>query len=861
MNAGTNWVRWMILAAMAVSAAWAQSERVRPAPPDWDDPVTITLTGRPTYFHRHHAEVEGVSAEEQAIFQSSWAGELGLRIAGLADEPHRVRLAYTEMDLNAPRRRVFDILINDEVVRREVCIFNAVGNRRVLDLNFTATPRDGVITFAQRKSVPETDVPSFTLLEVYDQKGRLVGRRSAYEMRPADWDRRGYLDLIYWGEIPDEHDQPPWAGTYKIRAHEPDKLTAADVLGPDGIAYPNWTRVGVPGGIPELADTVSAMDYGMVSDDDSDDSAALQRAIDALQVRGGGVLFIPAGRYYLDRPVVVTGDNIVLRGSGRDRTHLVSRFSMQGKPPELHGLDPQTPISGQGFYYLWVDPQGLTGIEIKARGKVVSRVTRPGLWETQLFYRFSGAELLAGAGPGQTTLNVSVTYRDGTRRSVSAPVQVADAEIDEPRAYGVLGMIVFRGNGPVGAKIPLTRDGARGDMSLEVAPGHGLKAGDRIVLAAPVTEEWRKLRRVVHRGGTYRMNLYDVAAVEGDRLLLDEALRLDFPAAENAHVQKLHPQRHCGIEDLTLTQAVDTRVHSVVFEYNWESWVRGLQVVQTGDKALYMPFSKRCEVRDSVFDRAWCNEGASAYIGWEHSFDCLMESVATHDMRHAPVVQWSTSGCVIRDSVFHNSDAQWHAGWTNENLFEGLVVESSHDGGSYGNGMWSSGPEDGAHGPNGPRNVVYHCNITSTKVGLWMGGMNENWLILYNRFVVGRGPAVLAKSASFDHIIQGNVFVLLEPYPAAIYLGSRDCIGIELVNNRFVGPVSQLTGGAIRPAVEWDNRILASGDINRPHPPVRSIYTWQQENRERIQREQRQRAADRRTLRLPNRLADHARGP
>ncbi|MBN2131443.1 MAG: hypothetical protein JW741_18220 [Sedimentisphaerales bacterium] len=83
--------------------------------------------------------------------------------------------------------------------------------------------------------------------------------------------------------------------------------------------------------------------------------------------------------------------------------------------------------------------------------------------------------------------------------------------------------------------------------------------------------------------------------------------------------------------------------------------------------------------------------------------------------------------------------------WTNENLIEQCVVESvrGHDG--YGYGMWASPPEDTAHGPNGPRNVVYHCDISSQRAGLWMGGMNENWLILHNRFVVDRGPGVFAK--------------------------------------------------------------------------------------------------------------------
>jgi hypothetical protein len=85
-------------------------------------------------------------------------------------------------------------------------------------------------------------------------------------------------------------------------------------------------------------------------------------------------------------------------------------------------------------------------------------------------------------------------------------------------------------------------------------------------------------------------------------------------------------------------------------------------------------------------------------------------------------------------------DGQWHSGWTNENLFENCVIESSSNNGAYGYGLWASPPEDEAHGPNGPRNVVYNCDISSPKAGLWMGGMNENWLILYNRFRVDSGP-------------------------------------------------------------------------------------------------------------------------
>jgi hypothetical protein len=336
------------------------------------------------------------------------------------------------------------------------------------------------------------------------------------------------------------------------------------------------------------------------------------------------------------------------------------------------------------------------------------------------------------------------------------------------------------------------------------------------------------------KDGFLRANQYEVATVQGSRVQLGEALRIEFPVVDGSYVKKIHPLLHSGIEDLGFEQSVSAQIHSVVFYFGWECWARGLAVVHAGDKAVYMPFSKRCEVRYCVLDRSWYNDGGMAYVGWESSFDCLMDHVTTYAMRHAPVVQWASSGNVIRRSVFHGSDAQWHAGWTNENLYEELVVESSQITGSYGNGAYATGPGDRAHGPEGPRNVVYNCDFSSVRTGLWLGGMNECWLILHNRFVVGRGPAIMAKDASFDHIVQGNVFVMLDPQPAAIYLGTPDCTGIEVIGNRFYGNVPHVFGGAVAVAVDRDNRVLPSGDITRPHPDVRSIFEWQQAHREEI---------------------------
>lgn len=41
---------------------------------------------------------------------------------------------------------------------------------------------------------------------------------------------------------------PPWSPQYKIKPQETHRLTPADVVGPDGIVYPNWTRCECKGG-------------------------------------------------------------------------------------------------------------------------------------------------------------------------------------------------------------------------------------------------------------------------------------------------------------------------------------------------------------------------------------------------------------------------------------------------------------------------------------------------------------------------------------------------------------------------------------------------------------------------------------
>jgi len=92
----------------------------------------------------------------------------------------------------------------------------------------------------------------------------------------------------------------------------------------------DWTP-GIPGGVSEVPVVVNVLDYGAVADNSTDNRIAFNDAIAAAVAAGGGAVWVPPGTYRFTsandyNSTIDLRSGVVLRGAGREATHLVFDF-------------------------------------------------------------------------------------------------------------------------------------------------------------------------------------------------------------------------------------------------------------------------------------------------------------------------------------------------------------------------------------------------------------------------------------------------------------------------------------------------------------------------------------------------------
>lgn len=86
-----------------------------------------------------------------------------------------------------------------------------------------------------------------------------------------------------------------------------------DFIGPDGLTYPDFTKAGIPGGIPNVQNIVATVERNS-----GDDRRAFMTAIQEAVNAGGGVVYVPNGTYNLYDHVPINHSNIVIRGESKE---------------------------------------------------------------------------------------------------------------------------------------------------------------------------------------------------------------------------------------------------------------------------------------------------------------------------------------------------------------------------------------------------------------------------------------------------------------------------------------------------------------------------------------------------------------
>jgi len=104
--------------------------------------------------------------------------------------------------------------------------------------------------------------------------------------------------------------------------------TGSNLAASDGSSLVGFLQAGT-GAVARTAqakmrDVVSVKDFDAVGDGATNDSAAVQAAIDAVEAAGGGTVFFPAGTYVLNSTCTVLASGVCIEGDGHQSTWIVN---------------------------------------------------------------------------------------------------------------------------------------------------------------------------------------------------------------------------------------------------------------------------------------------------------------------------------------------------------------------------------------------------------------------------------------------------------------------------------------------------------------------------------------------------------
>jgi len=341
---------------------------------------------------------------------------------------------------------------------------------------------------------------------------------------------------------------------------------------------PDISHAGYRGGErPRRPRTIARVtDFGAHSGSTTDAAPAFNAAVQYAGTHGGGTIVVPPGTYRLDSPIWIHWSNVVLKGSGRDRTilHFTRPLEESYRPNLQPSLQSRWSWTGG---QIWV-----IAPERKAKSEAEDFAASEGwlLGETL-------AEVGA-ASRGQRTLLVSDT-------SHLAAGDLVVLETDNPADASVLRHLA--------GEIPGTREYDWPVKAPQLTTGSGGQYIQYATLQWPVRIE----------------------AVLGDRLVrLAQPLRYDLRPSWPSRLRELGPTVHdVGVESLTIRNELrPMTIHNrhpgangLCFQAVHDCWADDVRV-ENCDLGFGFTTTKAVTLTDVVVG------GRSAH----HSFACRMQA-------------------------------------------------------------------------------------------------------------------------------------------------------------------------------------------------------------------------------------------
>lgn len=407
---------------------------------------------------------------------------------------------------------------------------------------------------------------------------------------------------------------------------------------------PDFSYAGYNNGIGNIptvkGKVIDVTKYGVIANDDIDDTQALQDALKvAHKTRGSVIVKLPKGRLIISEILKISQSNIVLRGEGSGQFGTELHF-----PRPLQMIDKSDKLDELREYLVKYDKRQ------KEVDRNIDALFSEYSWSGGLIWiqkeGTRAAAYLESKDPEITVLTQALSGNAGTRL-----ITIAD-----PKALKIGDVVELQW---------LNRSGETGSLLKEMYGDTQVKIG---------SHHWTFTERPVVRQKT------KVQKINGDVVTISDPLLHDVSQNIPAQFAKWDHLTHVGIEDLQISfpqspyfgHHLERGYNAIYLTSVYDGWVRDIKV-HNGDSGILSYNSANVTINniETTGDR---QAHYSVHLGNVHNF--LVDNLTVNNAPiHSLSVNTQSTKCVFKNAIINKAAVlDQHAGANHQNLFDNITL-------------------------------------------------------------------------------------------------------------------------------------------------------------------------------------------